>query len=274
MKIKFLGTAAYEAFPAIGCSCAACKRAWQSGGRNLRSRTQALVNDDLLIDFPEDSVWHFMANKIDYDKIKTCLITHSHSDHLSEYTLEALGPSYTKSARADKIAFYAAKAGYEKINDVVMGTRLKERADANLVTPYVPFNINGYNVLPVAAKHDESASPVNYRIEKGGKSIFYGHDTGYPFEQTFDALKAKGRLDLITLDCTGGILKGYKDHHLCAEVAMEIFDRLKQMGVIDDKTVKVLNHFSHNGLATYDDMLEEVKGTDVVISYDGMEIEF
>ena len=55
---------------------------------------------------------------------------------------------------------------------------------------------------------------------------------------------------------------------------MEIFDRLKQMGVIDDKTVKVLNHFSHNGLATYDDMVEEVKGTDVVISYDGMEIEF
>ncbi|MBR1675944.1 MAG: MBL fold metallo-hydrolase [Clostridia bacterium] len=274
MKIKFLGTAAYEAFPAIGCSCDTCKRAWQSGGRNLRSRTQALVNDDLLIDFPEDSVWHFMANKIDYDKIKTCLITHSHSDHLSEYTLEALGPSYTKSDRTDKIAFYAARSGYDKIESVVEGTRLKERATADLVTPYVPFSVNGYDVLPIAANHDPRSTPINYRIERDGKSIFYGHDTGYPFDRTFDALASLGRLDLISLDCTGSFLKGWRDHHLSIDVATEVFDKLKSLGVIDDKTVKVLNHFSHNGLATYDDMLEEVKGTDVVISYDGMEIEF
>ena len=82
MKLKFLGTAAAEAYPAIFCSCERCGRAFELGGRNLRSRSQALVNDDLLIDFPCDTYEHFIQNNIDTAKIKNLLITHVHGDHL------------------------------------------------------------------------------------------------------------------------------------------------------------------------------------------------
>ena len=40
-----------------------------------------------------------------------------------------------------------------------------------------------------------------------------------------------------------------------------------------NKTIKVVNHFSHNGQALYDDVVELLKDTDVICSYDGLEIE-
>ena len=76
MKLSFLGTAAAEGFPAIFCNCEYCKEARKLGGKNIRSRSQTLINDDLLIDLPADSYWHFINNGIEGDKIKYLLITH------------------------------------------------------------------------------------------------------------------------------------------------------------------------------------------------------
>ena len=78
MKIKFLGTAAYESVPALFCECDVCRKSEKMGGRNIRSRSQALINDDLLLDFPPDTVWHYHMHGIDFGKISDCLITHSH----------------------------------------------------------------------------------------------------------------------------------------------------------------------------------------------------
>ena len=63
MKIKFLGTAAAEAMPAPFCVCENCKRAMKLGGRNIRTRSQALVDDALLIDFPCDTYFHMIKEK-------------------------------------------------------------------------------------------------------------------------------------------------------------------------------------------------------------------
>lgn len=52
MKIKYLGTAAAEGIPAIFCECANCKRSRMLGGKNIRTRSQAIIDDVLLIDFP------------------------------------------------------------------------------------------------------------------------------------------------------------------------------------------------------------------------------
>ena len=55
MKIRYLGTAAAEGWPALFCSCPICTHAREHGGKNLRTRTQAILDDDLLIDFPPDT---------------------------------------------------------------------------------------------------------------------------------------------------------------------------------------------------------------------------
>ena len=52
MKILYMGTAAAEGWPALFCSCPICTHARKMGGHNLRTRTQALLDGSLLIDFP------------------------------------------------------------------------------------------------------------------------------------------------------------------------------------------------------------------------------
>ena len=59
-----------------------CKRARSLGGKNLRSRSQALVDGKLLIDFPPDTLYHVYSFGLPLHKIKNVIITHRHADHL------------------------------------------------------------------------------------------------------------------------------------------------------------------------------------------------
>ena len=81
MYIKYLGTAAAEGFPALFCNCEYCNEARRLGGKNIRTRSQTLINDNLLLDFPADTYSHFLQNGVKGDKIEYLLITHAHSDH-------------------------------------------------------------------------------------------------------------------------------------------------------------------------------------------------
>ena len=81
MKIKVLGTAAYERVPAMFCSCPICNYAREHGGKEVRTQAQVLINDDLLVDFGQDSFYHSLRFGVDFQQIKNILITHSHSDH-------------------------------------------------------------------------------------------------------------------------------------------------------------------------------------------------
>ena len=76
MKIKFLGTAAAEGWPAVFCNCENCKKAASLGGKNIRTRSQILVNDDLLIDLPPDTYLHKLAHGLDLSKVSVLLVTH------------------------------------------------------------------------------------------------------------------------------------------------------------------------------------------------------
>lgn len=50
MKVTFLGNGASEGIPALFCECNLCRQARQ---RHIyHTRSQLMINDDLLIDFP------------------------------------------------------------------------------------------------------------------------------------------------------------------------------------------------------------------------------
>ena len=46
------------------------------------------------------------------------------------------------------------------------------------------------------------------------------------------------------------------------------------MGCIDAQTRRIVNHFSHNSLKTYDELLPMAEGYGLEVSYDGMIVEF
>lgn len=45
MQFQYLGTAAAEGWPAVFCRCKYCLEAQRLGGKNIRTRSQAIVND-------------------------------------------------------------------------------------------------------------------------------------------------------------------------------------------------------------------------------------
>ena len=69
MKIKFLGTGGAEGFPALACSCSYCTKAKRLKGKDIRTRSQTIIDSRLLIDFGPDTLAHFHQHNINFNKI-------------------------------------------------------------------------------------------------------------------------------------------------------------------------------------------------------------
>lgn len=272
MIIQYLGTAAYEGVPSLFCQCRVCALSKKLGGRNMRSRSQALINEELLIDFNADTVWHYQKYGFDWESICGILITHSHCDHLYPDDIEMAAKGYSHKHR--QLHFYAAQSGYEKIKAITDKTY--GGATATLVEAGKRFFVGKYSILPLWANHDQAATPVMYSIFHNGKRMLYAHDTGVFPEKTWELLREEGYYDFLSLDCTGCLALGgdWIDGHMSFGTNVKTVERMKTMGLADDKTVVVINHFSHNGGQTYDEMLEETENYNILVSYDGLKIEF
>ena len=274
MKIKYLGTAAYEGVPSLFCNCRVCKQSALKGGRNIRTRSQAIINDELLVDFPPDTVIHNHLYKFDWDKIEHCIITHNHSDHLLADDLPMASKGYSHPHKLFTV--HAPEEAYNRIDHVITNGPGKKNIegllDYKLVKEGEMFYIGEYEILPLPANH--SGKPVFYAVSYKGKRLLYAHDTGYFPEISWELLKGFGTFDLVSLDCTGCYSAKYRDGHMCVEVCEEVVQRMKAEGMITDKTMAVLNHFSHNGGETYDELVKIAEPRGFIVSYDGLEIEF
>lgn len=273
MKIQFLGTAAFEGIPSLFCNCRVCRESMRAGGRNIRSRSQALVDNKLLLDFNADTCAHYLKYPFDWDEIQACLITHSHSDHLYVEDMIINTPGYADAHAT--WTFYAAEDGYNKIQAIT--ERTKNHIAAKKVEPGVEFTVGDYRILPLWADHDPLTSPVFYAItnQAEGKRMLYAHDTGIFPDKTWERLKSETQpFDLISLDCTGCVLTGWVHGHMGLDGDQIVTNRLREMGLVTDKTIVVVNHFSHNAHATHDELVAVAEPQGMVVSYDGMEVEF
>lgn len=276
MKIKYLGTAAAEGWPALFCECPSCKRAGEAGGRNIRTRSQAVIDDTLLIDFPPDVYMHVLHAGLRLSAVQTLLVTHSHQDHFYPYDLILRGEPYAHNQVAAMLDIYgneAVKALYKRA--------LKEENDSsNLVEIEWYHEIHagdefntadGYHVTALAAAHKETEHCLLYLIEKEGKCLFYANDSGWYPEQTWEILKGK-HIDLVSMDCTNG--KGYCDsYHMGIENNRQVKDRMYHLGCADTRTKFVITHFSHNAGMTQQELEKEVEGDGFLVAYDTLEVE-
>jgi len=267
MKLTFLGTAAAEGFPAVFCNCEYCKEARRLGGKNIRSRSQTLINDDLLIDLPADTYWHFIKNGIEGDKIKYLLITHSHQDHLYTSELEMRHGAYAHETRAPELKVFCSEGSYKKITSSISKPN---GFSVTLVNPFETFSIGEYEITPLPARHKPGDCAVFYII-KGEKTILYAHDTGYFYDEVFEYIeKEKIYFDMISLDCTNvGLPAGDDGGHMGIPNIRRLTERLKTIKAVDGKTVKYINHFSHNGNPIHQLLEEEVKADGFKVSFDG-----
>lgn len=276
MKFQYLGTGAAEGIPAIFCECDVCKKARARGGKDIRTRSQALIDGELLIDFNADTYMHFLNYGIWGGSIRNCIITHAHSDHLQPNDLEMRLADFTNKHSAETLRLYGSNAVGVELSKVLYLGRKENAYQFTCVEPYKPFLADGYKITAMKAVHDVTAGPYIYLIEKDGKTVLYGHDTGYFHESVWEYLEqTKTYINLISLDCTSGNVPEMNyDGHMNLNRNVKVRDRLLSMGCADEKTIFVCNHFSHNGEEVLYDTFSKIaleKG--FLTSYDGMVIE-
>lgn len=278
MKIQYLGTAAAEGIPGIFCECENCRKTMELGGKNIRTRSQALIDNKLLIDFPADTYMHYLKWKFPLDKIKTCIVTHSHMDHLYPVEIEMRINGYAHVNSSEPLTFYSAESGYKMLMSVIRDYNISETdVRAVQIKPFEAFEADGYRITPIKAEHDKASSPLVYAIEKEGKSIFYANDTSELCKESMDCLKKFERpFDVISLDCTQANDEivpyiGHMNLNKCAALR----DEYIKIGIASDHTIFILNHFSHNGKdVVYDDFAKIAEERGFITAYDGMEVEF
>ena len=278
MKIRYLGTGAAEGIPGMFCACDTCKRALAKGGKNIMTRSQALINDDLLIDFNTDTYSHFINMGKTLSDIEYVLITHSHTDH---FTFEENFNRFVGMAhglKTEKLKVYLSKDAYDVMlrcteareEDVPLR---EQRFEYITVEPFVPVKVGEYLVTPLPAVHMNPEQALIYLIEKDGKTLFYGNDTGVFSEKIDEYLKDNGKkIDLLSLDCTKCDNDfGYYVHMSMAE-GKSIADRFSEKGLLSDNVKLYYTHFSHNSGQIYDDMVPRAKKYGFNVAYDGLEI--
>ena len=277
MKIQYLGTAAAEGWPAVFCNCEYCRKAKEKGGKNLRTRSQAIINNDLLIDFPTDSYAHMLKNGLDISAVKYLFVTHAHIDHFEPTDLLYYGEScYSHDMTEKELRIYGNEMVMERYKYYVTDRydeSVPSGIKAECIHPFQTVKAGGYEITALPANHDKRENCLVYLIKQGEKTILYLHDTGIPSEDFFDYLE-KNRVvcDLISYDCTYGALKS-SGGHLGLDRDIELRKRFEETGVSRKNTVSVVNHFSHNGMLIYDEMKETAEKLGFVTAYDGMSLE-
>ena len=109
MKLRYMGTAACERIPGMFCDCAVCRRALAKGGKNIMTRSQALVDDTLLIDFNSETYSHFVQLGRTMWDVEHILITHSHCDHLSFEDLCCRTKGQANGVKTEKLRLYTSE---------------------------------------------------------------------------------------------------------------------------------------------------------------------
>lgn len=276
MKIKYLGTGAYEGLPAMFCECENCREARKRGGKNIRTRSQALINDELLIDFNCDTYIHMLTHNFNMSDITDCIITHAHSDHLYAENINLRLPTYSRLVNKQPFCIYGSETVTKTLKSEAAETEKDNTAVFITVKPYETFRVSGFEITPLPALHDPKSGPFIYIIKDNDKCMLYANDTGIFYDEVFDYLKNSGiYFNFISLDCTAGFMDIDYDSHMNIKRNLLVRDRLYKNGNADENTIIYLNHFSHNATdVLYEEMTKKANELGFLVTYDGLEAEF
>ncbi len=277
MKLRYLGTAAAEGWPALFCNCEHCKNAKKLGGKNIRTRSQAIINDDLLIDFPSDTYMHALSNGLDLSAVKYCFVTHSHLDHFSPTDVFFRNTSYyAHDMTAPTMKIFGNASVLKKLKKTIKvfgGDEGNPMIETQKIKAYEPICVGKYKITPLPANHKHNEKAFVYLIESCDGTLLYLHDTGLLYDEVYDYLQKIGvRIGLVSYDCTYVTLKS-SGGHMGLDSIPTVKKRLEDIGVIGSKTLSVINHFSHNGGLLHEELCNEAQKSGLITAYDGMEID-
>lgn len=272
MKLQFLGTASSEGIPNPFCRCEICEQTRQQKGKNVRTRSSVIIDDVMQIDMAPEFSYQVMREGIDVTKIQDLLFTHTHPDHFNVGDLfsrmEGFGFNITHP-----LHIYGNDMAINGCLEVIAGYK-PDRFELHLVPAFVPFQTSsGATVTPLLANHAKWEFCYLYFIEKNGKTMLYGHDSGYFPELTWQWLKDK-QLDLAIFECTYGYRQNDRtNNHMSIETVLSSHQRLQAEGIFHANSRLITSHHSHSSGLMHEQLVELFQPHQIEVAYDGLTIQ-
>lgn len=267
MTIRLLGTGAADGIPAFYSETAVSRYAREHGGKDVRTRSAALIDGHLKIDLPPDTHGQLIRDRLDARDWTAIFFTHSHADHFAVEELQyALFP-FNPYEYADFVIYGNAeicartRCHYPDWPFEVVETK-----------SFVPVRHGEYTVTPIHAYHKLDEDAHNFIIQDGQKTFLYGTDTGIWEDRVFEFLKSFS-LDGLVIECTDGLNNSSYDGHLDVVECIAVVERLRRQGTVRPDTVIYTTHHSHNGEATHAQLEAALAPAGILVGYDGLEFE-
>lgn len=250
----------------------------------MRKNSAAYLMPDCLIDLPAEIFVQAERCNVSLTQTKYLLVTHSDKDHFYPYLLKwrymAPGTQFPPSLDMAGPRF----SEIEKL--VVFGNRkvcsliLAELGDSDIegymveLRPIGPFEIirlGDIEIETLRANHGQDEEALNFIIQRGGKTILYGLDTGWFLPETYKAI-SKHEYDLVVLEATfgdGRVSNGHFNFQLLRK-ARRLFEEdslLKKGGIF------CATHFCPHFSPPHDIVAPKLAEEGIVAAYDGMELD-
>jgi len=256
--------------PALFCRCVTCVRARALRGKNIRTRSSALIDGVLKIDFPPDTLSQVIHHDVDLTEMKAVLFTHGHDDHFSPSELQYRGSYFVSPPITSALEIFGPRDVIQSVS-CSLDPELVSTA-LHCIEPDRPVSVIGYQVFPFTANHDPSRVCLNYVIKgPDGASLLYASDTGWYPERTWKLLE-KFQIDGVIVECTKREEGGYPGHLSVPEVA-RMRKRLESTGSLRPGAPMIATHFGHLMGLLHDELETLLSIDSIQAAYDGMTID-
>lgn len=278
MRIKFLGTAAAEGLPAVFCNCDTCRRARARGGKEIRTRSQVLIDGDTLFDFPMDTYMHMLMYKLDLSAVKRVLITHSHMDHCYPQEFCMRGEPFAFGLTENKVTVFCNQTVRDMfLSDTGREIRpqIAETINVEIMHPYDERIDGDMRIIALPARHTKGEECLVYYLERNGVGALLLNDTGPLGAEVYKKLKnMNATVNFAALDCTYGGGSGTSGRHMGMNDISAQIELIRAAGLFSQDPVLYATHFSHNTNLDFAGLTELASRHGVNVSFDGCEVEF
>ena len=270
MKIKILGSGAWQGIPAPFCNCDICHKAVENpNSKDARTRPQFMVETkegSFLIEVSPDI--RLQSTRFSLTNINNFVVSHWHFDHM--YGLHELLTLF--KSLDTKPLVYGSITTRDKIDKEFNYLPF----DFQILEPYKKFKIFDIDITPLPLYHaftmDEKFSEENinntfgYMLEHEGKRVVYLSDYYKVPQKVLEKIKG---VNLLIADGTylfTDQFKKIKFNHLHNEDILQLVDKIQAKQVY-------FHSISHLTGLSHKEMQERLEKNHF-ISYDGLEIDF
>jgi phosphoribosyl 1,2-cyclic phosphate phosphodiesterase len=266
MEILLLGTGAADGIPALFSDDPVSRYAREHGGKDLRTRTGALIDGILKIDLPPDTLHQMQRERLSAGDWSALIFTHTHDDHFAISEIQYALYPFVEKDHGD-FTIYANEVACRRIRERYPEWPFEIVETQKLKT----FEHAGYRITPFEANHKPDEQTHNLLVERDGRKLLYATDTGIYWDETFEALAGR-EIDLLVIECADGLRESDYEGHLNVEQCAQVVERLRAERALKAGARVVTTHHSVLGKARHCDLERALAPHKMEPGWDGMRI--